>query len=262
MFLNSLVMKFIHPPAGIRDWINVALRAWGLYCVYNVIRFKSEDSAWFLWFAGLLLGASAIFSTVMVASALGPVMQDTEDLKPINNLIWTAITVGLVEGCVQFLCGAAFWLPSVKNFLASHRPDDWEFDEYAPESDDPEISFGPAITMSGPEFMEWLKENESDQPPNGIGLYIKIPESLSPDERYNKYAKPIGDYLEAGELGYVDGGGTMISKDKKEIQFVGIDAVVFEREPGIAAVIEILQELKAPLKTEIHLGDEEILNVW
>ena len=258
----SLIECLSHPPSTIVGWTNTAVKAWGLYAIYDVIRFKDQDSAWYLWFIGLFLGGSSILRAAILIYTLAPVMQNSEGMEPINDLIWMTLTVVLITAGVQCLCGAAFWLPSVKNYLASHQPEHLEDDGFDLEPDQYGISLGPAITMSGPEFMEWLKENEGEHPPEGIGLYIKIPESLSPAQRHDKYANPIGDFLEAGDFGYVDGGGTMISKEQMEIEYVGIDAVVFQREPGVAAVIQILQELNAPQGTEIHLSDEEIVNVW
>jgi len=209
-----------------------------------------------------LLGGSSIFQFAIVANSLGKVLEANEAIEPLNNVIRMTMTVVLVVGCVQCLCGAAFWLPTVKNVLAIHRSEGLDDDWFNSEPNDLGISLGPAITMSGPEFLEWVKENEGDQSSGGLGVYIQISESLLPEDRHKKYENPIHDFLKAGDFGYVDGGGTMMGAEQKQIEFIGIDAVVFEREAGVEAVIQILRELDAPKGTEIRLGDEDVVNVW
>ena len=262
LFLMSLVISFNHPPAKIHGWLLVAAKAFGLHNVYDVMRFKSKDSASSLTFIAFVCGALLIFQSVHIAITLGPTMQAHADtMESVNAIIWTTIAIALIHGCVYCLCGAAFWLPAVKKLLIGYQPEDFDDDELNSEMDKYGVSLGPAITMSGPEFLEWLKENQSDQPLDGIGLYIKIPESLVPEERHKKYANPIGSFLQAEELGYVNGGGTLISTPKKQITHVGIDVVMFDRETGIEAVVEILRQLNAPSETEIYV-DDEVINVW
>ena len=114
---------------------------------------------------------------MFLAASLAPVMQaNAEAMEPVNRLIWTIIAAVVIDGCVQCLCGAAFWLPAVKRLLIDYESE--EYDEFDSNIDQYGVSLGPAITMSGPEFLKWLEENADDQPSDGTWLYIKFPEPL------------------------------------------------------------------------------------
>ena len=260
LFLLSIVTKFSQPPAKISGWLSVAAKAFGLYNVYDVIRFKNKVSASSLRFIALIFGVLSIVQGVFIATSLGPVMQaNAEGMEPVNRLIWTIIAVVVIDGCVQCLCGAAFWLPAVKRLLIDYESE--EYDEFDSEIDESEISLGPAITMSGPEFLKWLEENADDQPSDGTWLYIKFPEPLLPEQRHRKYDDQIGSFLAAKNLGYISGGGTSMTADKTQITSVGVEVIVYDRETGVDAVVQILRELKAPSGTNIYVEDD-IINVW
>ena len=260
LFLLSIVTKFSQPPAKISGWLSVAAKAFGLYNVYDVIRFKNKVSASSLRFIALIFGVLSIVQGVFIAISLGPTMQaNAETMAPFNAIIWTTIALVLIEGCVQCLCGAAFWLPAVKRLLIDYESE--EYDEFDSEIDQYGVSLGPAITMSGPEFLKWLEENKDNQSSDGIGLYIKIPEPLLPEQRHKKYADPISSFLTAENLGYINGGGTSMTADKTQITSVGVEVIVYDRETGVDAVVQILRELEAPSGTQIYVEDD-IINVW
>lgn len=255
MFSLTLLASFVSPPVRFSGWVSIAARAYGLYCIYRVIRFKERDAASNLSFVAVLLSVSSFVRFVIIASRTGQILNAGPDMFPLNNILWFTLAVMLVEGCMMCICGALLWLPSVKKLLAS--------DSSHLEFNDDGISIGPPITMSGPEFLQWTAQQSPGQSPEGHSLYIKIPEPLLPDERGQKYAQPIDDILEENDLGYVDGGGTMIGRQQNQIEFIGIDAVIFDREKGLEAVIQLLQKLNAPEGTEIHLLDEDkMMNVW
>lgn len=260
LFLLSIVTKFSHPPAKISGWLSVGAKAFGLYNIYDVIRFKNKVSASSLAFIALILGALAIFQGVFIAASLGPVMQaNAETMAPLNTIIWTTIAFVLIDGFVYCLCGAAFWLPAVKRLLIDYESE--EYDEFDSEIDEYGVSLGPAITMSGPEFLKWLEENADDQPSDGTWLYIKFPEPLLPEQRHRKYDDQIGSFLAAKNLGYINGGGTSMTADKTQITSVGVEVVVYDRQTGVDAVVQILRELEAPSGTQIYVEDD-IINVW
>ena len=84
-------------------------------------------------------------------------------------------------------------------------------------------------------------------------IYVKIPEQLTPFERGEKYEDPLGEILENKALGFVSGGGTMLSapdeKGQREIEFCGVDVEVYELENGIKFLKEELKRLNVPKGT-------------
>lgn len=262
LFLMSVVTSISRPPSSFTSWMILFVKAFGLYCVYDVIRFKNIDSASYLRFVGLLVGGSSLIQIAIIASSLGKVMEANEGIEPFNKIVWMTVTVAATVGGIYCLCGAAFWLPAVKRFLASHQSEDFEDDFFDSEVDEFGVSIEPYFSGSVKEFMAFIEKEEPGPTLEKAGyfLYIKIPESLLPDERHKKYAEPIHDFLEAGNFGFTDGGGTMIGAEK-HIEYIGIEAVVHEREVGVEAVIRILRQLDAPRGTQIHVEDE-IVDVW
>ena len=59
----------------------------------------------------------------------------------------------------------------------------------------------------------------------------------------------------------ISGGGTSMTADKTQITSVGVEVIVYDRETGVDAVVQILRELKAPSGTNIYVEDD-IINVW
>ena len=77
-------------------------------------------------------------------------------------------------------------------------------------------------------------------------VYIKIPESLDPETRGSKYARPIDEELTKRMFGEVTGGGTMVGK------YCGIDVSLNDFNDGIACLRMLLQKLEAPKGTVIE----------
>ena len=92
-------------------------------------------------------------------------------------------------------------------------------------------------------------------------VFVKIPESIMPLERAERYEDPINDALQSAELGEVSGGGTMLSAPKpdgtKDILWVGVDVDLYELNQGLELLKSRLIDLNAPMQTiiEIHLEE-------
>ena len=82
-------------------------------------------------------------------------------------------------------------------------------------------------------------------------FYIRIPESLLPEERGEKYEEPLAAALRAARLGRVCGGGTKPGPGKT-IAYCGVDVVVRERVRGLEVLRSKLIELGAPPETVIE----------
>ena len=52
-----------------------------------------------------------------------------------------------------------------------------------------------------------------------------------------------------------------MTADKTQITSVGVEVIVYDRETGVDAVVQILRELEAPSGTQIYVEDD-IINVW
>ena len=82
-------------------------------------------------------------------------------------------------------------------------------------------------------------------------FYVRIPESLDPEQRINKYEIPIGSALQHNRLGKVSGGGTQLGPNKT-IAYCGIDVVLRERVRGLEFLRLELARLGAPPETVIE----------
>ena len=110
------------------------------------------------------------------------------------------------------------------------------------------------VRMSGPEFLKLMEEEakagaESD--PNGIHLTITIPASLMPVERGERFEDPLDDAL--GDLGQVEGGGSLLHEVEGEKVIVSCDIEVFVKDLGKALPIirKTLKSRGAPSGTTI-----------
>src|SRR4051812_13256311 len=80
-------------------------------------------------------------------------------------------------------------------------------------------------------------------------LYIRIPESLPPFDRDDKYAEPLEDAL--GELGEVTGAGSQLGEGNT-IAYCGLDVVVNDRDRGLKVIRQSLRACGAPAATVIE----------
>jgi hypothetical protein len=80
-------------------------------------------------------------------------------------------------------------------------------------------------------------------------FYVRIPESIGPVERDEKYAEPLGDAL--GELGEVTGGGSQLGEGNT-IAYCGLDVVVNDRDRGLNVIRQSMRACGAPAATVIE----------
>jgi hypothetical protein len=78
-----------------------------------------------------------------------------------------------------------------------------------------------------------------------IFFYVRIPESLGPGERMEKYEEPLDRALRAADLGRVNGGGQQLGTGNR-IVYCGVDVLVNDRARGLEVVREVLLRLDAP----------------
>jgi hypothetical protein len=82
-------------------------------------------------------------------------------------------------------------------------------------------------------------------------FYIRIPESLHPADRGEKYDEPLAEALHAARLGKVTGGGQQLSEGNS-IVLCGVDVELHERVRGLAVLRDLLPRLGAPAGTVIE----------
>ena len=87
-------------------------------------------------------------------------------------------------------------------------------------------------------------------------MFIKIPDSIMPLERGEKYEDPLDAFLKEKGLGEVTGGGTQLLKanaaGERAIEWVGVDVDVYNPDNAIPLLIEKLKELGVPDGTVIE----------
>jgi len=88
-----------------------------------------------------------------------------------------------------------------------------------------------------------------------IFCYAKINARVQPLDRGDLYEDPLGEALEENGLGEVSGGGTMMFKGG-EIEYVGIDIDLFDKEKGIAFICKYLEKIGAPKGSELEIDEE------
>ena len=82
-------------------------------------------------------------------------------------------------------------------------------------------------------------------------FYIRIPESLQPVARGDRYEDPLQQALSDEDIGGVTGGGSQLGEGTS-IEYCGIDVVVRERVRGLMLIRSVMQKLGAPSATLIE----------
>ena len=97
-------------------------------------------------------------------------------------------------------------------------------------------------------------QNQSGKPT--IFVFVKIPESIMPIDRGEKYEDPLDSSLKQAGLGEVTGGGSQLSEPDKEgarhIEWVGIDVDLTDLTSGLPLLKSELKRLGAPAGTTIE----------
>ena len=116
-------------------------------------------------------------------------------------------------------------------------------------------------------ILSWLaarlgfEKRAADARPETHFVYIKIPESVGPLNRGDRYEDPLQASLDAHRLGEVTGGGSQLGDEQpdgtRSIEFCGIDVELTDLDRGRALLRAQLLELGAPRGTELHftVGD-------
>ena len=91
-------------------------------------------------------------------------------------------------------------------------------------------------------------------------IYIVLPEGLLPADRFEKYENPLDAALKAAGLGFVSGGGTMMSAPDKEgnctIEWCGVDVDTTDIPLARAFLRTHLPHLGCQTETELEYDFE------
>ena len=145
-------------------------------------------------------------------------------------------------------------------FLFRRNPDDGS---ETIDVDGMKVTIGPAVEMSGPEFLAMVEAQGGDPDPDAEYLYVEIPDPVGPLERGEKYEDPLEGTLSEQSLGTVTGGGSMMNADKT-IDYVGLDVTVYDLEKSLPVIAAKMRELGAPKGTVIRYGDDDTApyDIW
>jgi hypothetical protein len=87
-------------------------------------------------------------------------------------------------------------------------------------------------------------------------VLVRIPESLEPLERAEKYEDPLEESLTSSGFGALTGGGAMLSAPDayghREIEWCGIDIDLFNFDAGLELIRNELKRLGAPEGTMLE----------
>ena len=90
---------------------------------------------------------------------------------------------------------------------------------------------------------------------NSTSCFAKINARVQPMDRGDIFEDPLSEALEENSLGEVTGGGTMMFENG-EIEYVGVDIDLYDKEEGITFVCKCLEELGAPKGSVLEIDNE------
>jgi hypothetical protein len=104
-------------------------------------------------------------------------------------------------------------------------------------------------------------------------IYVMLPEGIGPEAREARYGDPIDAELRVARIGYVSGGGQLLSapdeNGERAIEYCGIDVDTTDVDAARELLQTHLPELGCPVGTaieyergEVHLRDEFDGEVW
>jgi hypothetical protein len=110
-----------------------------------------------------------------------------------------------------------------------------------------------AIAYGAFRFIRWRMRIKEEARMAGMTfIFVKIPESIMPAERGEKYQGPLDESLRSKDLGQVLGAGTELgepdAEGKRFIQWVGLDIGLSDMERGLPFLKNELSRLGAPLE--------------
>jgi hypothetical protein len=99
-------------------------------------------------------------------------------------------------------------------------------------------------------------------------VFVKVPESIMPIDRGEKYEDPLDAALKRENLGEVTGGGSQLSEPDAEkrrtVEWVGLDIELIDLERGIPFLKQELLRLGAPVGTTLEFkraGDQVVESI-
>ena len=114
--------------------------------------------------------------------------------------------------------------------------------------------------MIGRFFKGLIKSRE--EPDDTSFIYVLLPAPLEPDEREARFGAPIDAELQLTSLGYVSGGGQLLSapdeKGDRTIQYCGIDVDAVDVDATRELLRFHLPMLGCPAGTEIQYRESEL----
>jgi hypothetical protein len=89
-----------------------------------------------------------------------------------------------------------------------------------------------------------------------VFVFVKVPESIMPIDRGEKYEDPLDAALKREKLGEVTGGGSQLgeldSEGKRNVEWVGLDVELTDLERGLPFLKKELRRLGAPAETTME----------
>jgi hypothetical protein len=104
---------------------------------------------------------------------------------------------------------------------------------------------------------ERRRHRELRSRPRGHCVFAKIRDHVLPMERGAKYERPLHEALHTRGFGIVTGGGTQMSRDGSQVEWVGIDIDLSDLDGALAFTRDYLRELGAPPGSVLEYRIEE-----
>jgi hypothetical protein len=95
-----------------------------------------------------------------------------------------------------------------------------------------------------------------DDPRDTELIYVYLPEAIEPDERHARYENVLDAELRLHSLGFVSGGGTLLSDERddgsRDVLSVGVDVDAVDVTAARSLLRDELPSLGCPAGTELH----------
>lgn len=92
-------------------------------------------------------------------------------------------------------------------------------------------------------------------------VFILLPGAIEPEKRDTKFGDPLDAELRLAGVGYVSGGGSLLSEldqdERREIIYAGIDVDTTDVDSARTLLRDHLPELECPVGTRVQYGDRQ-----
>lgn len=99
-----------------------------------------------------------------------------------------------------------------------------------------------------------------DDPANTVLIYVYLPEVIEPEVRHARYEVALDAELRLRSLGFVSGGGTLLSEEaddgSREILSAGVDVDATDVSAARDLLREELPSLGCPVGTQLQYEDD------